>query len=112
MQVDLKKLKPFGVVLVLGFGILFVILCLNADLGVPERYTPEHEISWYRENTENLQALADELTEKVLPNIEGAESCIADPVTMTVCVHAASGYEDRVRVVLERDFGEGLINVT
>lgn len=112
MQVDLKKLKPIGVVLVLGFGILFVILCMTANLGVPEKYTPEHELSWYAEGEENLKALAVELENNVLPGLEGAVDCAAEPASGRVLVHTEKGFGDKVRTVLERDFGKELITVS
>ena len=42
MQVDLKKLKPLGIVLILLTAVLMLVVCFTADLGVPERYEPEH----------------------------------------------------------------------
>ena len=42
MQVDLKRLKPLGIVLVLGCAVLAFIVCLTADMGVPDKYESLH----------------------------------------------------------------------
>ena len=111
MQVDLKKLKPLGIVLVLGCAVLAFITCLTVDMGIPERYESMHTPEYYRESVEHLEELTAELEENVFPGLEGVTGCSVDTETMTVAVVTDREYTDKVRAVLERDFGEGLITV-
>jgi hypothetical protein len=111
MQVDLKKIKPIGVVLILGCSILALIMCFTVDLGIPERYYPEHDTDYYTQSSENLRELAEEAEENVLPQLEGVSDCYADFESMTVVVVTDSENSEKVLAVLERDFGKGLFNV-
>ena len=112
MQVDLKKLKPLGIVLVLGFAILVFIMCLTADMGIPERYEPAHDASYYTQNGDTLRELAEEAEKNVLPAFQGRVTCQADPEAGVVRVTAEKKLVDKVRAVLDRDFGKGLFTVT
>ena len=112
MQVDLKKLKPIGIVLILGFSIVALILCFTADMGVPDPYEPLHETDYYRQSESTLLELADELEEQVFPNTEGDETCQVNLDTMTLDIQTDAKQVKKLTAVLERDFGEGLFTVT
>jgi hypothetical protein len=45
-MIDLKKLKPAGVVIILGAAILALILCFTADMGVPDRTELRHDAAY------------------------------------------------------------------
>ena len=111
MQVDLKKLKPLGVVLVLACAVLAFIVCLTADMGVPERYESLHPGEYYKASAANLDELVKELDEYVFPNLTGIVEYHPDYSTMTVVVTTDKSNEKKVRAVLERDFGEELFSV-
>lgn len=111
MQVNLEKLKPVGIVLILGCAVLAFILCMTVDIGVPEKYESLHSSEYYRDSADNLNELIGELRENVFPELQGIVDCRADTDAMTVIVVTERGYTDKVRAVLERDFGEGLFNV-
>ena len=111
MQVDLKKIKPLGIVLILGCSLLALIMCFTVDMGIPERYTPAHDADYYRESGAHLEELTAELRENVLPKLSGASDCYPDTDTMTVVVITDHENSGKVLAVLERDFGQGLFNV-
>ena len=111
MQVDLKKLKPLGIVLILGCSILALIVCFTADMGVPERYDSLHEAVYYRQSEETLTELVSELEEFVFPRLTGIEGYSINTDTMKVDVITDPDYTNKVRLVLERDFGTELFTV-
>ena len=112
MQVDLKKIKPLGIVLILGFSVLVFIMCLTVKLGVPEKYTPVHDASYYTRSSETLAELAEEAKANVLTAFDGDILCEPDPEQGLVRVVVDRGLKDKVASVLERDFGPGLFSVT
>ena len=112
MQVDLKKIKPLGVVLILLFSALVFIMCLTVKFGVPEKYTPAHDAAYYTSSAESLTELAEEAKANVLTAFEGDILCEPDPDAKLVRVVVDRGLKDRVTAVLERDFGPGLFSVT
>lgn len=111
MQVDLKRLKPLGIILILGCAVLAFFVCLTADMGVPEKYESLHPREYYKENTANLDELVTELEDNVFPNLTGIVDYRADYDTMTVLVVTDKGSEKKVRAVLERDFGQELFTI-
>lgn len=111
MQVDLKKIKPLGIVLILLFSVLVFIMCLTVDFGVPEKYTPAHDAAYYTSSAETLEELAEEAKANVLTAFEGDILCEADPDAKLVRVVVDRGLKDKVAAVLERDFGPGLFSV-
>lgn len=111
MQVDLKRLKPLGVVLVLGCAVLAFIVCLTADMGVPEKYESLHPSQYYKESADTLDELVAELEDNVFPNLTGIVDYRADYDTMTVVVTTDKSNEKKVRAVLERDFGQELFTI-
>ena len=46
MQVDLKKLKPIGIVVILGAAVLALIVCFTADMGIPPKYESVHDTDY------------------------------------------------------------------
>lgn len=111
MQVDLKKIKPLGIVLILGCSLLALIMCFTVDMGIPERYTPAHDGDYYRESTAHLEELIAEMKENVLPQLSGISDCYPDTETMTAVVITDRKNSGKVLAVLERDFGQGLFTV-
>ncbi len=112
MQVDLKKIRPLGIVLILAFSALVFIMCLTANLGVPDRYTPVHDADYYASSAEHLAELAEEARTRVLTAFEGDILCEVDPDAGLVRVVVDRGMKKKVTAVLERDFGPNLFSVT
>ena len=112
MQVDLKKIKPLGIILILGFSVLVFVMCLTVKLGVPEKYTPAHYAAYYASSAETLAELAEEAKANVLTAFGGDIHCEPVPEEGLVRVVVDRGLKDRVAAVLERDFGPGLFSVT
>lgn len=112
MQVDLKKLKPMGIILILGCSILALIICFTADMGVPEKYDSVHESEYYRQSEETLKELIAELEEFVFPKLTGIKSYSINTDTMKIDIVTEPEHLKKVRPVLERDFGTELFTVT
>jgi hypothetical protein len=111
MQVDLKNLKPLGIVLILLTAVLMLVVCFTADLGVPERYEPEHNTAYYSQSPETMEELCREIEEHVLPEIEEAKDCRYDGDIDKIVVTAENGEADKVRLLLKRSFDESLFEV-
>ena len=106
MRVDISKIKPFGAILVLIFGILTIALCFVANLGVPENYESLHDAAYYSQNDDTRAELLDELREHVFPQLSGVvDSFVADG-RVRVLIRAEDF--DKTRAVLIRDFDEVL----
>ena len=112
MQVDLKKLKPIGIIMILGCSILALIVCFTADMGVPERYDSVHEAEYYRQSEDTLNELVSELEEFVFPRLTGVEGYSVNTETMKIDIVTDADYTKKVQLVLERDFGTELFTVT
>lgn len=112
MQVDLKKIKPLGIILILGFSVLVFVMCLTVKFGVPDKYTPAHDAAYYASSAETLAELAEEAKANVLTSFGGDIFCEPVPEEGLVRVVVDRGLKDRVAAVLERDFGPGLFSVT
>jgi len=111
MQVDLKKLKPLGIILILGCSILALITCFTVDMGVPPRYESLHEVEYYRQSEEHMLELVKELEANVFPNIEGINDYYIDTETMTLVIWTTEDYAKKIQLVMERDFGTELIQI-
>jgi len=111
MQVDLKRIKPIGIVLILGGSLMALILCFTGNLGIPERYVPAHDASYYQQSEQTLSELMDEVTANEFPRVDGEETCRIDTESMTLIVSTDSLQVDKLKAVLERDFGTGLFQV-
>ena len=111
-MVDIKKLKPLGVVLILAFTVFVIILCFTADMGVPEPYESLHDTQYYMQSEDTLQELVFELEENVLPNLEGSVTFTVLPEDKKVLVTTGEDNYDKVRLVLMRDFSEELFEFT
>ncbi|MCF0120379.1 MAG: hypothetical protein HUJ65_01965 [Oscillospiraceae bacterium] len=110
-MVDIKKLKPVGVVLILAFAVIGIILCLTADLGIPEPYTPEHDASYYSSGAETMRELRDEFGEHVFPQLEGITEYHFDENTMKIVVSVEKKYMSRVELALSRDIDISLFTL-
>ena len=110
MQVNLQKIKPIGVVLILGFSLLALILMFTADMGVPEKFVPEHETEYYLETPEHLNELLDELEERLFPEFEDIEY-YANAETMKIVVKGEGKTIKRLEQVLLRDLDERLYKI-
>ena len=106
MRVNIAKIKPLGAVLIAVLGILGIIVCFTADLGVPAQYQSQHDTAYYSQNADTLAELLDEAREHVFPNLSGIVS--AEVTGGVVSVHVEARELDKARAVLQRDFGEGL----
>lgn len=111
MQVDLKRLKPLGIVLILAGSLMALILCFTGDLKIPEPYEPRHEAAYYSSSREGLEELMAELEAEEFPRVEGEESCLPDWEALTLTVSTDGRYVKQLQAILDRDFGQGLITV-
>lgn len=110
MQVNLQKIKPIGVVLILGFSILALILMFTADMGVPEKFVPEHETEYYLESPGHLEELLGELEERLFPEFEDIDY-YANAESMKIVVKCEGKAAKRIEQVLLRDLDERLYKV-
>lgn len=108
MHVDLKKLKPFGIILILGCTVLALIVCFTADMGVPERYVSIHNTEYYAQNSDTMAELINEMEENVFPNIEGIEDYYINEETNQLVLVINSEYYGKTKAVILRDFDESL----
>ena len=108
MQVNLKALKPVGIVIVLGAAILALILCFTADMGVPPKYESAHDAEYYLQSEETMNELAEELRENVFPRLDGVTECSYDAATGKLAVFIENEQFGKVKQVLLRDFDERL----
>ena len=111
MKVDLKALKPFGVVLILVLSVLFLIACFTMDMGVPERYTPAHAAEYYKESLQNMEELKQELEENVFPQIGVIEDSYVSSSGTELVIITQKGGADKAAAVLERDFDMSLFDI-
>ena len=110
MQVNLQKIKPIGVVLILGFSILALILMFTADMGVPEKFVPEHETEYYLASPEHLDELLGELEERLFPEFEDIDYYVSAE-SMKIVVKGEGKTAKRAEQVLLRDLDERLFKV-
>ncbi len=104
--VDIKVLRPVGVVLFLLLGVLTVIVCLTADMGVPEIYESAHDAEYYLQSEEHLQELIGELEENVFPEFDGEISAWVQDGQIRL--RTDEDIFAKVKLVLRRDFDERL----
>lgn len=109
-MVDIKKLKPFGVVLILVCSVLALIVCFTGDMGVPERVTPEHTAEYYRQSPEHLEELSSELREKLFSQIDGDIACRVDGEGMVLVISGDNTTVKKVKAAAERDFAPELFS--
>ncbi len=107
-MIDIKKLKPLGVVLILAFSVVALIVCFTADMGVPKPYESAHDADWYRQSPDTLESLLAEARENVFPALTGIREASVDAQAMRVSVTVEKKQLDKARLVLERDFGTEL----
>ncbi|MBR4232408.1 MAG: hypothetical protein IKR95_04285 [Oscillospiraceae bacterium] len=104
MQVDLKKLKPIGIVVILGAAVLALIVCFTADMGIPPKYESVHDADYYLQSEDTMNELAAELEENVFPKLEGIASYGYDPGSGKLRITVEKQMLGRVEQVLLRDF--------
>ena len=78
-----RWLRPGGAVLVLLMGILFVVQGLMTGREPVKGYAPKHDTAYY---TAHLDALAEELNEDLLPQVDQTARAEAGEKTVTVLV--------------------------
>ena len=110
-MVDIKKLKPLGVALILICAVLAVIICVTADLGVPDRYVSAHDTEYYRTDRGTMQELLDEFRNNVLPGLQGVKECRLNDAGDRVEVTIEGRYYARMRAVILRDFDASLFDI-
>ena len=78
-----RWLRPGGAALVLLLGILFVVQCFLTGREPVKGYQPQHDTAYY---TAHPDALADELNDALLPQVdaEASAAVTGDIVTVTV----------------------------
>jgi len=104
MQVDIKKLKPLGVVLILVAAVLALITCFTADMGVPPKYESMHSAEYYLQSEATMQELVLELEQHVFPNLDGITRYELMGDTCKLAIYIDSENYVTVEQVLLRDF--------
>jgi hypothetical protein len=107
-MVDIKKLKPVGVFMILFFSLLAIILCFTADMKIPDSYTPEHDTQYYTQSPQHMQELIEELKQSEFSRLDGIKTYDVSSSGDRVCVYIDAKNYGKVTSVLNRDFGEEL----
>jgi hypothetical protein len=76
-----RWLRPGGAALVLLLGILFVVQCFMTGREPVKGYQPKHDTAYY---TAHLDALAEELNEDLLPQVDEHARAEAGDTVVTV----------------------------
>ncbi len=111
MQVDLKKIKPLGAVLILFLAALALITCFTADMGVPDRYESLHDAEYYRQSRGSMEELKSELEENVFPQLDGIVKYYVNQNNVLHIDVSKKSY-GKVTGVLYRDFDRDLFDIT
>jgi hypothetical protein len=109
-MIDLKKIKPIGVVVILGLSLLAFIMCLTVNLGVPKKYESRHDTAYYKESTGHMEELLSELKENVLPQLDGIQNSYYSEETGHIVIVANSRNYDKAAAVIKRDFDASLFD--
>ena len=110
-MIDLKKLKPIGVVVILGCAVLALILCFTADMGVPDRVTLRHDAAYYSESAERLEELETELEDGLFPQLSGVVEHHVDAQAMRLVISVEKKSYQKVLAALERDVDASLFEL-
>ena len=110
MQVDIKKLKPLGVILILGFSILALIVCFTADMGIPKKYESLHDTEYYAQNSDTMNELLHEIEANVFPALPDIEEAYLNDSGTQIIIVADSESYDKVAAVISRDFDASLFS--
>lgn len=78
-----RWLRPGGAALVLLLGILFVVQCFMTGREPVKGYAAMHDTAYY---TEHLDILADELNDRLLPQVDENARAETSEECVTVCV--------------------------
>ena len=103
-----KKIGPFGAALVLILSIIGIYMAFTADLGIPERYTPQHSMEYYAQSPEAMLVLLRELRENVFPALEGITESQVSPTGNFIIIKVERTHLNRVKATITRDFNENL----
>jgi hypothetical protein len=76
-----RWLRPGGAALVLLLGILFVVQCFMTGREPVKGYRPKHDTAYY---TAHLDALAEELNDDLLPQVDEHARAEAGDTVVTV----------------------------
>ncbi|MBQ8974899.1 MAG: hypothetical protein IJ072_04130, partial [Oscillospiraceae bacterium] len=106
-MVNLKKIKPIGVFMILFFSALVVIMCFVVDFDMPEKYTPAHDRQYYTESVQHMDELVAELEEHEFSRLEGIHSYGVTQDGQMISITVESKSYNNVKGILERDFGTG-----
>lgn len=85
-QEFVKKLRPFGCVLVLTITVLSVLLCFTSGANPIPGYASPQSTEYYRENLPELKA---ELEQNVFPELDGIIDCEITGGTLSVTIDNA-----------------------
>ena len=110
-MVNLKKIKPIGVFMILFFSALVVVLCFVVDFGVPKAYTPAQDAAYYTQSAAHMQELVQELEENEFPRLKGIRDYTVRTDTMHVRITVEKKYYEMAAAVLDRDFGSELFDL-
>lgn len=80
-QEFVKKIRPLGIVLFLGLGILVTAILFSGGSDLLPGYEPPHDSGYY---AQHLQELKAELEQHVFPRLTGVLSCEITGETLTV----------------------------
>lgn len=102
-----KKLRPFGCVLVIICFIGFLAVCFTSgNVAEIPGYTPMHDAQYYAKNPAELVL---ELERDVLPNLSGVVSCSQSEGRAEVVLEKGSFFA--TRSTLLKYFDESLLDI-
>ena len=110
-MIDLKKLKPVGVIVILGCALLALIVCFTADMGIPDRVTLRHDAAYYAESAEHLAELEEELADGLFPQLTDVREHHVDPVSMRLVITVGAKSYGKAKAALERDVDASLFEL-
>jgi hypothetical protein len=101
-----KKVKPFGAVMILLISAIGTIMLFTADMGVPARHEPLHSTEYYLQSYDTMTGLLEELEQHIFPafdtDIQGRVEFSDGNYHLVIITDRT--FIGRVRAVLERDF--------
>lgn len=107
-MLDIKTLKPLGVIIILFCAVAAIVMCFTTDFGIPERYESLHDTEYYAQNRQTMEELEQELSENVFPNLEGIVSHHVSEATNKLEVTISKAQFKKMTAVILRDFDESL----
>ena len=110
-MIDLKKLKPIGVIVILGCAVLALIVCFTADMGIPDRVTLRHDTAYYAESAEHLSELEAELDASLFPQLDDVREHHVDGESMHLVITVGAKSFRKAKAALERDVDPSLFEL-